>query len=112
MGRVLRGTALDELPQVLNILCGEMSFVGPRALAVEEMVHLVAQSPEFRQRLASRPGLTGLAQVYTDRDDAQEKLKHDMEYARRMGLWLDVKLLFLSVWITARGKWESRSKKL
>ena len=105
-GRLLRRTALDELPQVINILNGEMSFVGPRALAEQEHHYLLHQIPGFDQRLVLRPGLTGLAQVYTNRDDSESKLAYDLEYARRMSLWLDVKLLFLSLWVTLRARWE------
>ena len=104
-GRLLRQTALDELPQVLNILRGEMSFVGPRALAEQEHYSLKEQIPSFDQRLSLRPGLTGLAQVHTSRHDSQKKLVYDLEYAQTMSLWLDVKLLSLSVWVTLRAKW-------
>ena len=105
-GRLLRRTALDELPQVINILNGEMSFVGPRALAEQEHNHLLQQLPGFNRRLVLRPGLTGLAQVYTNRDDSESKLAYDLEYASRMSMWLDVKLLFLSLWVTLRARWE------
>ena len=112
VGRVLRKTALDELPQVLNILKGDMSFVGPRALALEEHALLVKSVPRFIERVSLRPGLTGLAQVYGNRDDAREKISYDLRYVESVSLFLDMKLLFLSVWVTARGRWESRQKKI
>ena len=111
-GRILRKTALDELPQVINILKGEMSFVGPRALAEAEHEFFREHVPDFDKRLVQRPGLTGMAQVYANRDDAEEKLAYDIDYSKRMSLWIDIKLLFLSVWVTLRGRWESRGEKV
>ncbi len=110
-GKLIRATALDELPQVINIARGDMSFVGPRALAEAEYNALVDQEPLFAQRVRVRPGLTGLAQVYTRRDDNAAKLAADLDYISRMSLWLDVKLIFLSVWTTLHAKWESRIEK-
>lgn len=112
VGRLLRGTALDELPQLVHILRGEMSFVGPRALAEEEFRELEKEVPGFAKRLALRPGLTGMAQVYVDRDDASSKIAYDLKYAEEISLWLDMKLLFLSTWITTRGKWEKLGRKI
>lgn len=110
IGRLLRATAMDELPQLINIWKGEMSFVGPRALAVDELAPTV---PGFQERHKIRPGLTGLAQVYAPRDaSVPEKFRYDLDYVRNRALWGDLKLLFLSVWITLRGKWESRAKKI
>ena len=107
-GRVLRRTALDELPQVLCILRGEMSFVGPRALAAAEWEELAERLPGFEQRQAVTPGLTGLAQVYNVGDDPERKLAYDLEYVRRQSLPLDVRLLALSVANTVRGRWDRR----
>ena len=97
VGRLLRRTGLDELPQLLNVIKGEMSLVGPRPLAVEEQELLDSQIMGFRERLQVLPGLTGLAQLYNREDDSEEKLKYDMIYVREMGWWLDLKLLFLTV---------------
>lgn len=110
-GRLLRRTGFDELPQVLNIWRGEMSFVGPRSLDVDEYVYLDKQVPGFSQRLAVPPGLTGLAQLYDHTDDAATKLRFDLEYIRRRSLWLDVKILFLSWVNTLSGRWDRRSGK-
>jgi lipopolysaccharide/colanic/teichoic acid biosynthesis glycosyltransferase len=110
-GRLLRKTALDELPQLLSILRGDMSFVGPKPLAVAEHEQLVATIPGFDKRIAVRPGLTGLAQVYNGRDESERKLELDLEYAQRMGLLLDVKLLLLSVRNTLLARWDTREGK-
>lgn len=108
MGKILRKTALDELPQVYNILKGEMSFVGPRALSLRMIEHSAAVAPGFEQRFQVNAGLTGLGQVFGDRIEPLERLQNDLEYIRRMSPWMDIKLLFLSVWVTFRAKWESR----
>ena len=110
-GRLLRKTALDELPQLLNIIRGEMSFVGPKPLAVQEHEMLSETHPEFPKRLAVIPGLTGLAQVYDQQDEALTKLHFDLEYIARTSLWLDVKLIFLSGINTCLGRWDKRSGK-
>ena len=110
VGRFLRATAMDELPQLINIWKGEMSFVGPRALAVGE---LDPSAPGFSLRHQIRPGLTGLAQVYASRDASlEEKFSYDLEYIRTWNFGKDLKLLFLSLGITSHGRWESREKKI
>ena len=96
VGRLLRRTGLDELPQLLNVIRGEMSLVGPRPLAVQEQEVLESQISGFRERLQVLPGLTGLAQLYNRDDDSEEKLKYDMMYVKEMGWQLDLKLLFLT----------------
>jgi len=112
VGGFLRSTALDELPQLLNILKGEMSFVGPRAMPLNEFEDFKAKIPALEQRLMVRPGLTGLAQVYGNATrDARKKLRYDLLYIKNQSFWLDLKLIALSFWITFRGKWESRAKK-
>ncbi|HSB73317.1 MAG TPA: sugar transferase [Candidatus Methylomirabilis sp.] len=119
VGRFLRGMALDELPQLWNIFRGDMSFVGPRALMPEEVevngnglpVSLEC-IPGYAERHQVRPGLTGLAQVYAPRDiPRRSKFKYDLIYIQEQSLWLDLKLIAISVWITLRGKWESRGRK-
>jgi len=120
MGRILRGTAMDELPQLVNIFKGDMSFVGPRALRPEEkeargdgQVVSMEAIPGYRERLAVRPGLTGLAQVYLPTDAPRRlKFSYDRLYIRRRSFWRDVTIMALSFWITFRGRWESRQKKL
>jgi lipopolysaccharide/colanic/teichoic acid biosynthesis glycosyltransferase len=118
-GQVLRATAMDELPQLWNIFRGDMSVVGPRALRPEEIdidsagrpVPLEA-IPGFAARSAIPPGLTGIAQIYARRDvSRRQKFRFDRLYIRRQSMLLDVRLILLSFWITARGTWEARERK-
>ena len=111
VGRVLRSTALDELPQVISMWKGDMSLVGPRALSAREQRLIERHIPEFRERLRVRPGLTGPAQIYDSVDDAENKLRYDLEYIEGMSPWLDVKLLLLSLRNTLMGRWDHRSGK-
>ena len=118
VGGVLRATALDELPQLWNILRGDMSFVGPRALrpAEIEMEGGVSvpleQVPGFVERSAVPPGLTGIAQIYAPRDiTRRQKFRFDRLYIRRQSFMLDLRLIMLSFWITFRGTWEARGRK-
>jgi lipopolysaccharide/colanic/teichoic acid biosynthesis glycosyltransferase len=119
-GRILRKTAMDELPQLINILKGDMSFVGPRSLRPREKeVHGSADElniedvPGYKERLAVRPGLTGLAQVYLPSDALRrEKFRYDLLYIQKQSFIFDLKLIFISFWITFRGKWESRGGKV
>ena len=110
-GRFLRKTALDELPQTLSIWKGDLSLVGPRALDAGEQAMLEQEIPGFELRLAVLPGLTGLAQVYNRDDEPRRKLKYDLEYIERMSLWLDLKLILLSVRNTLLARWDTRSGK-
>jgi len=120
VGRLLRGTAMDELPQLWNILVGDMSFVGPRPLVPGEVevrgdgrLIPLAEIPGYEARHGIRPGLTGLTQVYAPRDLSRtSKFRLDRLYLERAGVCLDLKLIALSFWITARGAWESRGPKL
>lgn len=91
LGRLLRRTSLDELPQLWNVLRGEMSLVGPRPLLVE---YLPLYSPEQRRRHDVRPGITGWAQV-NGRNAVtwEDRLALDTWYARHRTLWLDMKIL-------------------
>jgi lipopolysaccharide/colanic/teichoic acid biosynthesis glycosyltransferase len=112
IGRVLRATALDELPQLVNIFKGDMSFVGPRPER-PEFVHEFCQEIEgYDDRFQVRPGLTGLAQIYGQYDTpARDKLRYDLLYVKNQSIWLDLKLIGISFWITFRGKWQTREKK-
>jgi lipopolysaccharide/colanic/teichoic acid biosynthesis glycosyltransferase/VanZ family protein len=120
IGRILRATAMDELPQLWNIFKGDMSFVGPRALRPNEKevqgdpdTRAIEDIPGYRQRHAVRPGLTGLTQVYLPGETPRRrKFRYDLLYIRKRTFWLDLKLVFLSFWITFRGKWESRTQKV
>lgn len=118
VGRVLRATALDEIPQLFNVVRGEMSFVGPRALLPQEIevdprsrYHRIEDVPNYHVRILVTPGLTGLAQVYAPRDiSRQKKFKYDALYVRRMSLGLDLRLIALSIFISLRGRWPRRGR--
>ncbi len=111
VGRILRNRALDELPQVINMWKGDMSLVGPRAERPDLSEQFEARHPGFRRRLLTRPGLTGLAQVYGRYSSLpKNKLRYDTVYIRRMSPWLDVKLLLMSVWITVVARWQGEDR--
>ncbi len=155
IGRLLRATAMDELPQLWNIFRGDMSFVGPRALRPGEIevqgstfkvqssrldssgfkvqsskfnvqgsrldsrdvqaegVTLLEQVPGYSMRHAVRPGLTGIAQIFADRDiPSRQKFRYDLLYIRRRSFWLDIRLVAISFWVTFRGRWEVRGTKV
>ena len=120
IGRTLRATAMDELPQLWNIFRGDMSFVGPRALRPGEIhtrgdgrIVALESVPGYRERHAVPPGLTGVAQIYADRDvPPRQKFRYDRVYTRRRSFELDVRLILLSFWITFRGRWEHRGRKV
>jgi lipopolysaccharide/colanic/teichoic acid biosynthesis glycosyltransferase len=119
VGRLLRATAFDELPQLWNILRGDMSIVGPRPLRPGESdttadgAHLplsAIRGYEARHRV--RPGLTGIAQVYARRDLPRTgKFRYDLLYLRRGGFCVDLGLILKSFWITAGARWEDRDRK-
>ncbi len=111
VGRLLRSRALDELPQVINMWKGDISLVGPRPERPELMEQFTRERPEFGRRLAVRPGLTGIAQVYGRYSTRpRDKLRYDTIYIKRMSPWLDVKLLTLSVLLTFRAKWQGEER--
>jgi lipopolysaccharide/colanic/teichoic acid biosynthesis glycosyltransferase len=119
VGRLLRATAMDELPQLWNILRGDMSFVGPRALRPGEIeaegggrLVRLEEVPGFEHRITVRPGLTGLAQIYAPRDvPRRQKFRYDKVYVRKRSWMLDVRLILLSFWISFLGTWEARGRK-
>ena len=101
VGRFLRRTHLDELPQLWNVLRGDMSLVGPRPERPEFTPALEKAIPGYRERLRVRPGVTGLAQVQlpsdTDLASVCMKLSYDLYYIRHLSLWLDLRLLLCTV---------------
>jgi lipopolysaccharide/colanic/teichoic acid biosynthesis glycosyltransferase len=103
LGQWLRERGLDELPQALNILLGQMSCVGPRPLTPVDAQRLMGLYPPFAARFAAKPGLTGLGQVCVARG-VEFNARLDAEYARRQGLWLDLAILAGTLWIHVVGK--------
>ncbi len=97
LGRVLRATHLDELPQLWNVLRGEMNLVGPRPERPEIASQLELALPRYPERTAVRPGLTGLAQIQlpadTDLASVRRKLACDLYYVRRHNFWMDLRIL-------------------
>jgi lipopolysaccharide/colanic/teichoic acid biosynthesis glycosyltransferase len=97
VGRLLRATHLDELPQLVNVLRSEMSLVGPRPERPEIVPALEALIPRYRERLQVKPGVTGLAQVQapadTDTASVRRKLLYDLYYIHRQGFWMDLRLI-------------------
>ncbi len=97
VGRFLRKTHLDELPQLINVILGQMSLVGPRPERPEFLPQLEQEIPHYRERLQVRPGVTGLAQVQlppdTDLDSVRLKLAYDLYYVQQASFWLDVRII-------------------
>jgi sugar transferase EpsL len=95
VGRWLRERSLDELPQLLNVLRGDMTLVGPRPLYLQQADHWDARQ---RRRLDVKPGLTGLAQIHERAEQTHEdKIELDLEYVQRASLWLDCRILLATV---------------
>ena len=97
IGRFLRRTHLDELPQLLNVLRGDMSMVGPRPERPEFVPQLEQAIPHYRERLLVLPGVTGLAQIHlgadTDLTSVERKLAMDLYYIKNLSFWFDMKVL-------------------
>jgi len=114
IGRLLRILRLDELPQIINVIKGEMSFIGPRPERPVFVRELEKQIPFYDLRQLVRPGITGWAQVmYTygaSTDDALEKLQYDLYYIKNYSFLLDFAILLttLPVFILGKGKWPKR----
>jgi len=109
-GALLRRTRLDELPQLLNVLVGDMSFIGPRPERPEFVYELQKHIPFYMERLSVKPGITGWAQVKyrygASIDDALEKLQYDLYYIKNLSLFLDLLILLntIQVVLFARGR--------
>jgi lipopolysaccharide/colanic/teichoic acid biosynthesis glycosyltransferase len=120
VGRIIRATAMDELPQLWNIFKGDMSFVGPRPLMPHEIeVHgdgevvPIEKIPGYEARHQVIPGLTGLAQIFAPRDlPRRQKFRLDLLYIKKQSFLTDIRFVALSFWITFRGKWEHRGRKV
>jgi len=108
VGNFIRKTRIDELPQLINVLKGEMSFIGPRPERPSFVNHLAQRIPMYRRRLLVKPGITGWAQVKHKYDetikDVEEKLKYDLFYIDNLSLWLDIKIFFLTIEVMLTGR--------
>jgi len=108
-GKVIRKTHIDELPQLYNVLVGDMSIVGPRPERPELVEKLKEQITDYEKRLQVKPGITGLAQVWHKYDetikDVKKKIKYDLLYIREMCLMVDLRILARTfvVVLTGRG---------
>ncbi len=104
VGRFIRKTRIDELPQLINILKGEMSLIGPRPERAVFTEKFAKQIPGFKQRLIAKPGLTGWAQVNGGYDvTPEQKFEMDMYYINRQSIWLDLQILYRTVWVVLSG---------
>jgi lipopolysaccharide/colanic/teichoic acid biosynthesis glycosyltransferase len=108
VGRLLRFTRLDETPQFVNVLAGDMSMVGPRPERPYFVDQFVEHIPNYRDRLWVRPGITGLAQVNLDYDtsidDVKKKLEQDLVYVRERSLPKDLEILLRTIGVVVTGK--------
>lgn len=111
VGRWLRRTRLDELPQLINVLRGDMNVVGPRPERPQLVEELRSRIPAYQQRQRVRPGITGHAQVHlqydTSIDDVRRKVQHDLEYIASRSVWQDLLIMLktLPVMFFRRGGW-------
>jgi lipopolysaccharide/colanic/teichoic acid biosynthesis glycosyltransferase len=105
LGRLLRRTHLDELPQLWNVIRGDMNLIGPRPERPEFLPMLEQAIPHYTDRLLVRPGVTGLAQVQlpadTDIESVRRKLAYDLYYVRQASFWLDLRILTCTVFKVA-----------
>ncbi|MDP1853761.1 MAG: sugar transferase [Candidatus Omnitrophota bacterium] len=108
IGKLFRKGHIDELPQLINVLHGEMSIVGPRPERPEFVVKLKEVIPDYEKRLAVNPGITGLAQVWHKYDetieDVKKKIKYDLLYIRKMCLMVDIRILFKTMFVVLTGQ--------
>jgi len=112
LGRILRRTHIDELPQLVNVIRGEMSIIGPRPERPFFVNKLKKEIPGYASRLTTKPGITGLAQSYHRYDetirDVQKKLRYDILYIKKMCLMLDIKIILQTLRVGISG---GKSKK-
>jgi len=108
IGRVLRRSHLDELPQLINILLGDMDFIGPRPFVPNQEQQCLENIPHYRQRFAIRPGLTGWAQVNrgynASIEDNKEKLAYDLFYIKNQSVGLDLLILLKTMKVVLLGR--------
>lgn len=115
VGGLLRKYRIDEIPQLINVFRGEMSFVGPRPERPEFIQDLASQIPFFQERLMVQPGITGWAQVRypygASVEDARRKLEYDLYYMKNMSVFLDLFILLDTVRIILRGGLDENAKR-
>tara|TARA_B100001250_G_scaffold321457_1_gene284536 strand:- start:1882 stop:2283 length:402 start_codon:yes stop_codon:yes gene_type:complete len=108
VGRILRRYHLDEIPQLFNVMLGEMSIIGPRPERPEIISQIMNDIPYYYRRYKVKPGITGWAQIKGVYDssliDVKNKLKHDFYYIENMSLLLDIKIIFLTLIVLLKGK--------
>jgi lipopolysaccharide/colanic/teichoic acid biosynthesis glycosyltransferase len=111
IGGFLRSCRLDELPQLINVIRGDMNLVGPRPERPELFAELRNQIPDYQRRQRVRPGITGHAQVHlqydTSVEDVKRKVQHDLEYIEQRSVWEDVKIMLktIPVMLFRKGGW-------
>lgn len=104
VGQILRKSSLDELPQLLNVLKGDMSIIGPRPHMLVHTEYYSRLIPDYMRRHEMRPGLTGYAQILGYRgatprlEDMERRVRADIEYVDRFSLWLDLKIFAVTLW--------------
>lgn len=107
-GKLIRKMHLDELPQLFNVLKGDMSIVGPRPERPVFVAQLSKEITDYRKRTSVRPGITGLAQIWHKYDenikDVKKKVRYDLLYIREMCLTVDLRILLQTIVVSARGK--------
>lgn len=109
VGRFIRKHSLDEVPQLLNVIKGEMSLVGPRAYYPDEIEEQLKKFPAARKHMSEvlsvRPGITGYWQVYGRSEvHFDERIRMDAEYVKKMSLWYDMKIILKTPWAMVTGK--------
>ena len=98
VGRIIRRFRIDEIPQLFNVVKGDMSIVGPRPERVEHVHAYVKELPEFAYRLRVKGGLTGYAQIYGKYNtSAYDKLRLDLLYIENQSIWMDLKMILLTI---------------
>lgn len=103
IGKLLRASSLDELPELLNVLTGDMSFIGPRPWIPEQMATFDPATRRYRMRI--RPGISGLAQVHGRNNlTFRQRVAYDLRYARKLSMWMDIQILFLTFWKVAKSE--------
>ena len=108
VGKFLREHHLDEMPQLWNVLVGDMSFVGPRPERQFFIDQIMKENPDYEYLYQIRPGVTSMATIYNGYTDTMEKmlirLQMDLEYLQKRSLWLDLRIIFTTVSLIGHGK--------